>query len=72
MKRFDFEDFLSVIFSVIIGFFYGIWKLVVWIFSAIGKLLSDVLKNIYGRVVVGIGGLILLSLVGYLIGLAHR
>ncbi len=72
MKRFDFEDFISIALSVIIGFFYGIWKLICWVFSSIGKFIVDVLKNVYGRIVIIVGGAVVLIIIANLTGLFHK
>ena len=72
MNRINGDDILNTILSVIFGFFYGIWKLISWIFSVIWKFFLDVLKNIYGRMVIIIGGVILLALIGYLTGFLHK
>ena len=49
--------------------FILLWKLFSFLISLLSKFITAVMKNIYGRVVTIVGGLVLLSLVGYFLHL---
>jgi len=46
--------------------FYLLWRLLVFITSGISKLVVDVMKNVYGKVVVALGAIVFAILVIYI------
>jgi len=65
-KHFDFlNDFIVPIFNFIAIILYFIWSVIKFIFSFIWKVICDVAKNVYGRIIMAIGGIVFTYLVYY-------
>jgi hypothetical protein len=54
---------LEVIINIVFPIFYVIWRIFAFIFLLVWKVLTDLFKNVYGRVIVAVGAIIFAYLV---------
>ena len=52
------DTFLNIVF----GFFYILWRIVHFIFAGVWKLITDVMRGVYGKFVTLIVGIVFIAL----------